>query len=72
MRWYELVRFRCPRCGQRLAVERGQALRGERVTCQDCNVLIELRLGAGQAPPPPAAPPEAGSAPAAVVVDLSR
>ncbi len=71
MRWYELVRFRCPRCGQRLAVERGQALRGERVTCQDCNVLIELRLAAGQAQPP-AALPAAGSAPAAVVVDLSR
>ena len=35
--WYRLLRFRCPGCGQRLAVEQGQVTRHEQVTCQHCN-----------------------------------
>lgn len=50
MRWYDIVRFRCPRCGQPLAVERGQAVRGETVTCQDCNAAIALRSRAPSRP----------------------
>lgn len=61
MRWYEIVRFRCPRCGQRLAVERGQAVRGETVTCQDCNAGIALRSrAAGPVAPTAATPAERG------------
>ena len=61
MRWYEIVRFRCPRCGQRLAVERGQAVRGETVTCQDCNAGIALRSRAARPDAPTAATaPERG------------
>jgi hypothetical protein len=42
-RWYKLVEFRCPGCGQRLAVESRQILRQETVTCQDCNTDLLLR-----------------------------
>lgn len=71
MRWYELVRFRCPRCGQRLAVERGQALRGERVTCQDCNAALELRLAGAAATTRPTAPAAGTTAAPGIVVELS-
>ena len=40
MTWYQLIEFRCPGCGQRLAVERAQVERHEEVTCQDCNTDI--------------------------------
>jgi transposase-like protein len=40
--WYHLARFDCPGCGQRLAVERGQVRRQERVTCHHCNVDLLL------------------------------
>lgn len=73
MRWYDIVRFRCPGCGQRLAVERGQAVRGETVTCQDCNATIALRSRSMGGPEdadvravPVGAPPAAGE----VVVEL--
>jgi hypothetical protein len=46
---YRLLRFRCPACRQRLAVEAGQARRGEVVVCQDCNT--EIRLQHGRASP---------------------
>ncbi|RIL08287.1 hypothetical protein DCC79_14180 [bacterium] len=42
MEAYHLIQFRCPFCGQRLAVLRDQVLRGETVVCQDCNTDVAL------------------------------
>lgn len=40
--WYHLVRFACPGCGQRFAVEKRQVARHDRVTCQRCNTDLLL------------------------------
>jgi transposase-like protein len=40
--WYPQVRFKCPRCGQHLAVERGQVRRHDLVTCHHCNADLLL------------------------------
>lgn len=45
--WYKLVRFPCPRCGQRLAVERGQVTRNEQVVCNHCNTDLVLMTKGG-------------------------
>jgi DNA-directed RNA polymerase subunit RPC12/RpoP len=54
--WIRLIRFRCPTCGQRLAVERGQVLRQEVVVCQDCNTRLRLVADGAQAQAPAEAP----------------
>ena len=50
--WYHQLRFKCPGCGQRLAVERGQVHRRERVTCHHCNadLLLAPKGSAASAP----------------------
>ena len=37
MKWYKIIQFKCPNCGQKLAVHGAQVGRGAGVTCQDCN-----------------------------------
>jgi hypothetical protein len=48
MRWYRLRHFKCPRCGNRLAVEQRQVERHELVTCDACN--LDLLLAAKGSP----------------------
>ena len=51
MQWYSRVRFRCPECGAKLAVEAGQVRRRETVTCIRCNTdLLLVPQGERQAP----------------------
>jgi predicted RNA-binding Zn-ribbon protein involved in translation (DUF1610 family) len=64
MIWYRLVKFKCPVCGQRLAVFGAQVERGETVACQNCNT--DIRLSRKGEPPPARAPGE----PAWRVVEL--
>lgn len=64
MKWYAIKRFGCPRCGQKLAVDGAQVLRGDVVTCQDCNQDIRLRQRGAE-------PGASGSPPSdAVVVEI--
>ncbi len=62
MEAYRLIQFKCPTCGQRLAVLRDQVLRGETVTCQDCNTDVALVVRGGA----PRRPAVAGDARVAV------
>jgi hypothetical protein len=68
MRWYELVRFKCPTCGQRLAVEAGQVRRFEQVACDRCNA--ELLLAAEGAEAPGVVDPNTGERPTLVRLRL--
>jgi DNA-directed RNA polymerase subunit RPC12/RpoP len=65
--WYFLVRFACPGCGQRFAVEKRQVARHDHVTCQRCNADL-LLTPRGQSV---AAVPDANTGERAHVVEIA-